>query len=78
MPEESTIEEKVGMSLAIGRYVRAASRFNEASSDFTKSCKDLRSKLGTNKQFICNIDHKHYLVTSDIDGNFDVEEIESL
>ena len=72
------IERRVALSLAVGRYLRSADRFNEASRDFTGSCKSLRKQLGTNQRFGAQIDFKHYLVTSDRDGNFDIEAIPTL
>ena len=72
------IERRVAISLAVGRYLRSADRFNEASREFTRACKSLRKQLGTNQRFVVQVDFKHYLVTSDRDGNFDVESIQSL
>ena len=72
------IERRVAISLAVGRYLRSADRFNEASRDFTGACKSLRKQLGTNQRFVAQIDFKHYLVTSDRDGNFDIEAIPTL
>ena len=72
------IERRVSLSLAVGRYLRSAERFNEASRDFTSACKSLRKQLGGNQRFIVQVDFKHYLVTSDRDGNFDIEQIQSL
>ncbi|GAA4446416.1 hypothetical protein [Novipirellula rosea] len=72
------IERRVALSLAVGRYLRSADRFNQASRDFTGACKSLRKQLGTNQRFVAQIDFKHYLVTSDRDGNFDVEAIPTL
>ena len=75
---DSDIERRVAISLAVGRYLRSADRFNQASRDFTGACKSLRKQLGTNQRFVAQIDFKHYLVTSDRDGNFDVEAIPTL
>ncbi|MCM2372748.1 hypothetical protein [Aporhodopirellula aestuarii] len=72
------IERRVALSLAVGRYLRSADRFNEASRDFTGACKSLRKQLGTNQRFVAQIDFKHYLVTSDRDGNFDIEAMPTL
>ncbi|QDV85529.1 hypothetical protein [Planctomycetes bacterium TBK1r] len=79
MPDLSLdIERRVAISLAVGRYLRSADRFNEASREFTEACKSLRKQLGTGQRFVVQVDFKHYLVTSDRDGNFDVEHIQSL
>lgn len=73
-----TIERRVALSLAVGRYLRSTQRFNEASKDFTERCKTLRAELGNEQRFVAQIDFKHYLVTSDREGNFEVEHIQSL
>ncbi len=72
------IERRVAISLAVGRYLRSADRFNEASREFTGACKSLRKQLGIDQRFVVQIDFKHYLVTSDRDGNFDVELVPTL
>jgi len=72
------IERRVALSLAVGRYLRSAERFNEASREFTGACKSLRQHLSTEQRFVVQADFKHYLVTSDRDGNFDVEQIQTL
>lgn len=72
------IERRVSLSLAVGRYLRSADRFQEASAEFTGACKALRTHLGNDRRFVVQVDFKHYLITSDKDGNFDVERIESL
>jgi len=72
------IEKRVSIQLAVGRYLRSSERFNEASKEFTASCKTLRKQLGTDAKFVCQIDYQHYLVTTDRDGNFDIELVQSL
>jgi hypothetical protein len=72
------IEARVNLSLAVARYLRSAERFNEASRGFTGACKELRKQLGAHQRFVVQVDYKHYLVTSDGDGNFDVDAVESL
>ncbi|TWT51073.1 hypothetical protein Pla22_38490 [Rubripirellula amarantea] len=72
------IERRVAISLAVGRYLRSADRFNDASKDFTGACKSLSKQLGSKQRFVVQVDFKHYLVTSDRDGNFDIEPITSL
>lgn len=72
------IERRVAISLAVGRYLRSADRFNDASKGFTGACKSLRKQLGSEQRFVVQVDFKHYLVISDRDGNFDIEPITSL
>ena len=70
------IETRVSVSLAVGQYLRASDRFNEASKEFTEACKSLRKHLGSESRFVVQVDFASYLVTTDSDGNFDVEKIE--
>ncbi|KAA5541491.1 hypothetical protein FYK55_18205 [Roseiconus nitratireducens] len=72
------IERRLAISLAVGRYLRSADRFNEASKEFTGACKSLRKHLGQAQRFVVQIDFKHYLVTTDCDGNFDIEHVPSI
>ncbi len=70
------IETRIIVSLAVGRYLRAVDRFEAASKEFNESCSALRNQLVEPSRFITKIDFKHYLVTSDLERNFEVEEIE--
>lgn len=75
---ELDIERRVAISLAVARYLRSAERFNAASKEFTGACRSLRKQLGSEQRFVVQVDFKHYLVTSDRDGNFDVEAIPAI
>ena len=70
------IETRVAISLAIGRYLRAADRFEAASKEFNDSCAALRNQMVEPSRFVAKVDFKHYLVTSDQERNFEVEELE--
>ena len=72
------IERRVAISLSVGRYLQSSQRFNDASKEFTEACKTLRKELGSEQRFVVQNDFKHYLVTSDREGNFEVEQIQSL
>jgi len=72
------IEARVAISLAAGRYLRAAQRFEAANQDFTEACKSLRNALPKASRFVANIEHKHYLLTTDSEGNFNVEELDTI
>ena len=73
---ESDIENRVDTTLAVGRYLRAMARFEAASKEFNDACTTLRNQLSPTSRFITKIDFRHYLVTSDQERNFEVEEIE--
>jgi hypothetical protein len=72
------IEQRVTISLSLQRYLRAVAQFEEASKNFADSCQLVRDTLPHESRLVANIDHKHYLVTSDKEGSFEVEPIETI
>jgi len=73
-----SIDERVNIQLAITRYLRAKEHFNSVSKEFTESCRELRKRVGKNARFVSTQSFKSHLVTSDGEGDFDIEPIESL
>lgn len=73
-----SIDERVNIQMAISRYLKSSETFNAASKEFTEACKELRKRIGKNARFVSNQSFKSHLVTSDSEGNFDIEPIESL
>ena len=69
-------ETRIAISLAVGRYLRAVERFEAISKEFNEACSSLRDQLDEPRRFVAKIDFKHYLVTSDQERNFEVEELE--
>ena len=51
-------------------------RFEAATKEFNEACTSMRNQLPAPSRFITKIDFKHYLVTSDQERNFEVEELE--
>ena len=72
------IEKRVTVSLALQRYLRATERFEAASSEFSEACQVIRQELPPESHLVANIMHQHYLVTSDNQGNFEVEPVEAI
>lgn len=75
---EKTIAERVELTLAVGRYMRSAERFESASQEYNEACTALRSKLEKPDRFITKIDGLHYLVTCDDAKNFDIEVVAAI
>ena len=73
---KSDIETRVNISLALARYLRAVDRFEAATKEFNEACSVLRNQLVKPSRFVTQIDFQHYLVTSDQERNFEVEELE--
>lgn len=76
--DEMSIDDRVDIQMAIARYLRAQQQFNTVSKEFTESCKEVRERIGKNAKFVSTQSFKSHLVTSDSEGNFDIEPIESL
>ena len=74
--ERMDIEQRVTVSLAISRYLRAVERFESASSDFNEACHHARSVFPKSTRFIANVDHKHWLITIGESGDFEVEPVD--
>jgi hypothetical protein len=72
------IEKRVNISLAVGRYVGAAQRFENACKEFNESCQDLRVHFDEQTRLIVKHSYEYYLVTSDKDGNFEVEKVDAI
>jgi len=72
------IEQRVTVSLALQRYMRAVERFEAVSKEFNEACQSVRESLPRQGRFVANVSHRHYLVTSDREGNFEVEQVDSV
>lgn len=72
------IDQRVKVSLALQRYLRATERFEEASKEFNESCQVVRQQLPPESRFVAEIAHQYYMVTSDADGSFAVEPVETI
>ncbi len=78
MPAPMDIDQRVNVSLALQRYLGAVERFESASREFNNACQAIRDVLPKASRFVANISHKHFLVTSDREGNFEVEQVDSV
>ncbi|HAC91240.1 MAG TPA: hypothetical protein DCF63_11520 [Planctomycetaceae bacterium] len=72
------IEQRVTISLALQRYLNAVDRFETASNEFNAACLAMRNTLPQCCRFIANSSLSHYLVNSDHEGNFEVEQVETI
>lgn len=72
------IDQRVTISLALQRYLRAIERFEAASSEFNDACQSIRASLPKESRFVAVVSHQHYLVTSDQEGNFEVEQVDAV
>ena len=72
------MEERVRLQVELQRYLRAEDQFARASKEFNDSCRSLRNALGTRQRFVVQVDFQFYLMTSDNDGNFEVEKVPTL
>ena len=72
------IEQRITISLALQKYLRAVEGFEAASNEFNDSCQAIRNAIPPDSRFVANISHQHYLVTSDNEGNFEVESVDTV
>lgn len=73
-----TIEERVAISLAVGRYLRATERFEAANTEFADACQAFRSVAIKPDRYVCNVQHSHYLVEVQENGDFKIEQLDCL
>ena len=78
MSSSRDIDERINIAVAVGGYLRAIDRFDVASQALNKACSELRAQINGRTRFVVQAENRHFLVNSDSDGNFDVEQIESL
>lgn len=78
MSAPMNIEQRVTISLSLQRYMRALERFNSACKEFNEACHTVRETLPRQSRFVANVSHQHYLVTSDREGNFEVEQVDTV
>lgn len=73
------VHEKLEIGSAVRSYLRDVEQFERANKNFGESCQALRAKLKPNSKFVYRMEYgRMYLVTSDKDGNFNVEAVDSL
>lgn len=81
-PDQELIDrvyEKLEIGSAVRSYLRDVEQFERASKNFGESCQALRTKLKPNSRFVYRTEYGiMYLVTSDSEGNFNVESVDSL
>ncbi len=75
---ELDIETRIQVGTAVDSYVRAEREFNETSRRFNESCNQLRNVLPPNLRVVIRRDWKNYLLSTDAEGNFDLEELDSI
>lgn len=78
MSAPQDIEQRVNISLGLQRYLRAVKHFEAASNEFNEACQDIREQLPRQSRFIANLSYQNYLVTSDSNGNFEVEQVDTI
>jgi hypothetical protein len=74
-----TIEKQVQIAIAIGRYVRAESKFKECMAEHTQAQRTLAELLGSCGKMVAKVDYRYFLAETDSLGDLlDVEQIEVL
>lgn len=78
MSAPTDIEQRVSITIGLQRYLRAVKRFEAASNEFNEACQEIREQLPRQSRFIANLSYQNYLVTSDSNGNFEVEQVDTI
>ena len=70
------IRSQLRISSAVRQYLNAVEKFELVSKELENSCKAVRESIKPDAKLVLRSGYKHYLVTSDEEGNFYVESIE--
>lgn len=75
---DTDFDRQIDTNLALDRYLNATEEFARVSREFEEACEQVRLCLAKPMRFLTQLNYRHYLVTSDGQGNFEVEQLESL
>ena len=70
-----SVDKRVSLALAAGRYIRASERLASASHEFNTAVEELRSAAVETPRFVIDIDYRTWLIEVDKNGDLDVERI---
>ena len=70
------IEQRVNLSLLIGRYIRARQKAEEAAKECSDALDATKSAMWQGCKIVVKVDYQHYLVTTSGSGELTVEPIE--
>jgi len=70
-----TSENSLELQNSFSTYLKCRREFHETSKAFQQACRSLRHDLSFNAERFITVTGTRYRVTSDSDGDFDVEEM---
>ena len=70
------IEHQISIAIAVGQYLRAKNRAIESQAELLQAASKIEEQVGADQRFVVEVEHKHYLLTSDECGEFDIEPVE--
>ena len=73
--DRADFETRYSITLAIGKYLRSVNRLQNATSEFAEASKELGELIPPDSAFVAKVDYNHYIVTSDHEGDFNIEPI---
>ena len=73
--DRADFETRYSITLAIGKYLRSVNRLQNATSEFTEASKELGKLIPPDSAFVAKVDYNHYIITSDHEGDFNIEPI---
>jgi hypothetical protein len=74
----STIDQQVSLSVAVRRYLQASERYHRAAREFQEACEGVRERAALQARYVIEVDFRHWLLETDDQGNFEMDEIEHL
>ena len=72
------IERRIALAVALSQYLRVEKKFLSNMRDLDDTSSELSELLDQPGLFVAEIDHQHYLLTADGEGNFDIEPVQTL
>jgi hypothetical protein len=74
----STIDHQVSLSVAVRRYLQASERYHRACVEFQEACEEVRNLAALDSRYVIEEGFRHWLLETDDQGNFEIDEIEHL
>ena len=72
------IEQRINISLAAQRYMRANERFQQLLLELEESFRDLQQQLEPASRSLLELDYKYFLLETDAQRNIHIEELNRL
>lgn len=72
------VSDRADLAMKVGNYIRARTEFEQASNSYQNACTNLRESKYKPENVVVRYSYNYHLLSFDKDGNFEVNEIESI